>query len=196
MTLVRILELQREKCLFVGCTLSWAKLNTDGAAKGNPGPAGAGGLIRGYRGELFETFASKCGSCSCTRVELLAVMRGLAVAWNGGHRKVHVEVDSETVVRLLEGDPPASSPYIHLIKKCRALISRVEWEVKISHCFREANKVADWLANHGVGLTENFVLLEAVPKDLHAVLLEDLGGVAWPRWIPAEKEDGLARRPL
>ena len=28
----------------------WASLNTDGAAKGNPGPAGAGGVIRGDRG--------------------------------------------------------------------------------------------------------------------------------------------------
>ena len=59
----------------------WVKLNTDGAA-------GAGGVIRGCRGELHETFALNCGVISCTKAELLGVMRGLAIAWNGGHRKV------------------------------------------------------------------------------------------------------------
>ena len=75
--------------------VGWVKLNTDGA----------GGIIHGHRGELFETFAVNCGVCSCTRAELLAVLRGLSVAWNGGHRKVQVEVDSEVVVSLLTGDP-------------------------------------------------------------------------------------------
>lgn len=58
-------------------------MNTDGAAKGNPGEAGAGGIIRGPRGELFEMFAANCGVYSSTKAELLAVMRGLATAWNG-----------------------------------------------------------------------------------------------------------------
>ena len=175
--------------------VGWVKLNTDGAAKGNPGPAGAGGLIRGYRGEVFEVFSINCGVCSCTRAELLAVLRGLSVAWNGGHRKLHVEVDSEVVVRLLTGDPPSSSPFIHIIRKCLALINREEWEVKVTHCYREANRAADWLANYGVNLQEKFVMLQAVPKDLHAVLLEDLGGVSWPRWIPQRSVRAAADLP-
>lgn len=56
--------------------------------------------------------------------------------------------------------------------------------MKISHCYREANKAADWLANHGVGLNQPLSLIEAVPKDLLAVLLEDTSGVAWPRMVP------------
>lgn len=74
---------------WMGPREGWVRLNTDGAAKGNPGRAGAGGITRGYRGELHEAFAMNCGICSCTKAELLAVMRGLLVAWNGGHRKVH-----------------------------------------------------------------------------------------------------------
>ena len=94
-----------------------------------------------------------------------------------------VNVDSETVVRLLEDEGPCSSPYIHIIRKCKALIQRDEWEIKISHCYREANRAAGWLANYGVSLTERFAILEAVPKDLHVALLKDLSGVAWPRWV-------------
>lgn len=52
-------------------SMGWVRLNTDGASKGNPGRAGAGGVIRGHRGELFEVFALNCGVCSCTRAELL-----------------------------------------------------------------------------------------------------------------------------
>lgn len=84
-------------------------LNTDGAAKGNPGAAGAGGLIRGHHGELFEMFAMNCGVCTCTKAELLAVQRGMSLAWNSGHRRVQVMVDSEVVVRLLTEVCPATS---------------------------------------------------------------------------------------
>ena len=166
----------------------WVRLNTDGAAKGNPGIAGAGGLIRGHRGELFEMFASNCGVCSCTKAELLAVLRGLAIAWNGGHRRVQLTVDSEVVVRLLLEAFPANSPYIHIIRKCKALICRPEWKVTVSHCYREANRAADWLANFGVSLDQRLLVLEAVPGDLQTVLLEDLRGLAHARMVPDPTE--------
>ena len=74
------------------------KLNTNGAAKGNPGAAGDGGIIPGHRGEVYEVFTINCSSCTCTKAELMAVMKGLLVVWNeGNHRKVMVEVDSKVV---------------------------------------------------------------------------------------------------
>lgn len=88
------------------------------------------------------------------------------MAWNGGHRRVVVSVDSEVVVKLLEGDPPANSPYIHIVRKCNDLIQNREWVVKVEHCYRKANRAADWLANYGVDLVDKFVILEAVPSDL------------------------------
>ena len=114
----------------------------------------------------------------------MAVLKGLVVAWEGGHRKVHVELDSEVVVRMLTDEPPSKSPFINLIRKCVAFIKRDQREVKVSHCYREANRATDWLANHSVTLQQPFLLMEAVPKDLHAVLFEDLSGVGWPRLIP------------
>lgn len=118
-------------------------------------------------------------------------MRGLSVAWNGGHRKIVVSVDSEVVVRMLAGDPPANSPFIHIIRKCMALINNSEWVVKVEHCYREANRAADWLANYGVSLEEKFVLLAVVPVDLKAILMEDLGGVTWPRMVAEHVADEL-----
>lgn len=67
----------------------WVRLNTDGASKGNPGFAGAGGLIRSHKGEVHEIFSLNCGTCTVTKAELLAVMRGLAIAWNGAESAIN-----------------------------------------------------------------------------------------------------------
>ena len=58
---------------------SWATLNTDGASKGNPGPAG-GGVIRGHRGEWICGFVENMGICTSTKAKLKAVLRGLLIA--------------------------------------------------------------------------------------------------------------------
>lgn len=137
-------------------------------------------------GEVHEMFAVKCGTCTCTKAELLGVLRGLAIAWNGGHRKVQLSVDSETVFRVLADAIPPNSPYIHIIRKCRALIPRQEWEVTISHCYREANRATDWLANYGVAMSMDVVMFEAAPVGLQAVLLEDLSGVTRARLVPMD----------
>lgn len=165
-------------------SIGWVKLNTDGAAKGNPGKAGAGGIIRGHRGEVHEVFALNCGSCSCTRAELCAVLHGLGIAWNGGHKKVLVSIDSEVVVNMLVKEIPTNSPYVHIVRECKAFMVRQEWEVVVEHCYREANGAADWLANLGVNLDQKLLILESIPSELREILREDLSGVARPRMVP------------
>ncbi|KAL8151271.1 hypothetical protein V2J09_021079 [Rumex salicifolius] len=48
----------------------WFKLNTDGASKGNPGAAGAGGVIRNHSGEWVIGFAANLGVCTAPKAEL------------------------------------------------------------------------------------------------------------------------------
>lgn len=154
--------------------MGWVWLQTDGASKGNPGSVRVGGIIRGHGGEVFELYAMNCGDCMCTRAELLAVVRGLAIAWNGGHRKVKLKIDSQVVVHMLMDATPPYSPYIHLIRKCKAIITRQGWEVKVGHCFSEENKAADWLANHGVLSASRLKMIEAVPPELQQIIMDDL----------------------
>lgn len=163
----------------------WVKVNTDGASRGNPGMAGAGGIIRGPGGDTLGMFSANCGSTTCTKAELLAAMRGVALAWNKGYRKILLEVDSMVVVRELLGELRPSSPYFHIVRRYKEMIFDREWEVVVQHCYREANRAADWLANHGVELIPKLVIMEAAPPDLRAVLLEDLSGVALLRRVPA-----------
>lgn len=91
-------------------------------------------------------------------------MRGLAIACNGAHRKVQEVVDSEVVVHLLSNPTSLNSPFVHIIRKCKALLSREGWKVTLSHCYREANRVVNWLSNYGVTSAQRLVIFEAVPS--------------------------------
>ena len=52
----------------------WMILNTDGSAKGNVGPAGAGGVLRNDRGEWVFGFSEYLGHCSSMTAELKALL--------------------------------------------------------------------------------------------------------------------------
>jgi len=48
----------------------WVKLNTDGASRGNPGLAAAGGVLRDREGRWIQGFALNIGVCSAPLAEL------------------------------------------------------------------------------------------------------------------------------
>ena len=57
------------------------------------------------------------------------------------------------------------------------------WEVHLTHWFREANKVADTLANIGVNLNVPCMLFRQPPREVMDALFADAVGVEWPRKI-------------
>jgi len=58
----------------------WMKLNTDGAAFGNPIQVGGGGVLRDSNGDWVVGFIRKLGSMSSVLVELWALKDGLLLA--------------------------------------------------------------------------------------------------------------------
>ena len=57
---------------------SWSlTLNVDGYSKGNPGMAGAGGIIRDHMGTWVGGFARNIGYCSSITAKLWAIYVGL-----------------------------------------------------------------------------------------------------------------------
>ncbi|XP_056688598.1 uncharacterized protein [Spinacia oleracea] len=119
------------------------------------------------------------------RLNFLAVLKGLALVWNKAHKRVVVEVDSMVVVCMLLRDKNPSSPYYHIVRRCKELAEKQEWKVVITHWFKEANCAADWLANYGVFLTPKLVVMEEPSPGLRRILLEDLGGLALLHKVPA-----------
>ena len=160
----------------------WCKLNTDGASRGNPGLATAGGVMRDENGEWQGGFAVNIGICSATLAELWGVYYGFVIAWENGIRRLEVEVDSATVVGFLKTGIHDAHPLSFLVRLCYGFISR-DWLVKISHVYREANCLADGLANYAFSLSFGVHYFELVPEHVASILLEDVYGITRSRQV-------------
>ncbi|MBD3367574.1 MAG: reverse transcriptase-like protein [Candidatus Eisenbacteria bacterium] len=78
-------------------------IETDGASKGNPGPAGAGVVVLTPGGVVLEELSEHLGTATNNVAEYEAVRIGLKRALELGARRVTVRMDSELVARQLQG---------------------------------------------------------------------------------------------
>ncbi|KAL6517060.1 hypothetical protein OROHE_018020 [Orobanche hederae] len=134
----------------------WWKLNSDGAAKGNPGISAAGGVIRDHLGTPCLMFSEFLGKRSNNYAELYAIWRGLEFYLNHDFVKMWVESDSTLALHMIN-NKGTSNWHLHgLLIKIWTLIDKME--VRFPHIFREGNVVADWLANEGCNRRDFFLL--------------------------------------
>ncbi|KAL6572402.1 hypothetical protein OROMI_013360 [Orobanche minor] len=127
----------------VGCF----KINTDGASKGNPGIAAAGGVIRNHLGHPIFMFSEFLGDRSNNFAEIYAIWRGLEFCHEQNFIKVWVEVDPKIALHLIEHSISCHCEIQGLIFKIRGFMEKMD--IHFSHIFREGNAVADFLANQG-----------------------------------------------
>ena len=73
-------------------------LNFDGAAKGNPGPAGFGGAVRNHEGQMLGIFWGDLGYSSNNLAELEGLVQGLKWATVIGWSPLIVEGDSSLII--------------------------------------------------------------------------------------------------
>src|SRR3989339_130325 len=77
----------------------------DGGARGNPGPAAIGVVIRDEHGKLVETIAKKIGSATNNVAEYSAVIAALDWVLDFAEdMELEFYLDSELVVRQLNGE--------------------------------------------------------------------------------------------
>ena len=91
-------------------------------------------------------------------------------------------MDSEIVVGFLKTGISDTHPLSFLARLCYGFILR-DWIVRISHEYREANRLADGLANYAFSLPPGFHGLGACPKSVLAVFGDDVNGVETSRNI-------------
>ncbi|CAN1811144.1 Putative ribonuclease H protein At1g65750 [Linum perenne] len=139
-----------------------------------------GGLIRTDKGKFVRAFCANIGDCSITRAELKAIVEGLKLAWSLGLRKVAVQSDSRAAVSILQKGVGMQHQHKALVAEFANLSSR-EWEVNLSHVYREANCAADHLANLGHSFSVGLYLFDFPDVSLSYWLRYDLIGVALPR---------------
>lgn len=129
-----------------------AVLYTDGASKGNPGPAGAGFVLCFGENTRVEE-AIPLGITTVGVAEYRALLAGLARALADGVKHIEVYTDSEFMARQMLGIYKVRTPQIRPLYE-RACNLRARFEsFKIQHVPRELNNLADGLAGCGARLS-------------------------------------------
>ncbi len=124
---------------------------TDGASRGNPGPASIGAAIKDERGRLIASISQAIGRTTNNQAEYQAIITALENALSLGASQVDIRSDSELVVRQVKGQyrvKKASLRPLHL--KLTQLASQFE-SFTITCIPREENEEADRLANLALG---------------------------------------------
>ncbi|CAL5349330.1 unnamed protein product [Camellia sinensis] len=155
------------------------KLNTDGCSKGNPGPAGYGGLFRDARGTWIFGYHGKLEVATSEEAELWGIYRGLTIILEKSMHDITIETDSEQMVLHINNTTPSNHPHRALLEDIKFLMLRCNCDV--SHILREGNKCADGLANMGVNHVENLVVLDNPPNEIANLLIADIVGASCER---------------
>jgi ribonuclease HI len=133
-----------------GAGIPLAILWSDGAARGNPGPAGIGAILKLPSGEILAEESRYLGEATNNVAEYRAVLLGLARALELGVEGIEVRADSELLIKQLRGEYRVRNEGLKpLYEEAKALLSRFR-AVKLSHVRRELNAEADKLANRGI----------------------------------------------
>ncbi|CAN1128518.1 Putative ribonuclease H protein At1g65750, partial [Linum perenne] len=143
----------------------WFTLNTDGSSLSLNGSTTIGGLIRDPHWRFVRAFCANVGDYSITRAELRGIVEGLKLAWDLGIRKITVQTDSRAAISILEQDMHMVRQHAALVADFHELRSR-NWEVSLSHVYREANCAADYLANLGHSYSFGLHLLDVPNSSL------------------------------
>ncbi|CAI0553386.1 unnamed protein product [Linum tenue] len=157
-------------------------INTDGSVRQPNSRATAGGLIRNDLGKCLGAFAANLGTCTITRAELKGVVLGLQLAWKQGHKKVILKTDSQAVFDLLSSADQSCTRYSNLLRQFQE-IRKQNWEIHITYCYCECNKVADFLANKGHTLSCGVHVIDIADPGLNFWVLYDSLGIAQDRLI-------------
>jgi len=125
-------------------------LYADGAARGNPGPAGAGAVLLDEEGTVVAELTRALGRATNNVAEYSALILGLEAARRLGANAIDVRMDSLLVVEQVRGRWRTKHPgLIPLALRAGQLLASFP-ERQIRHVPREQNLVADALSNRAI----------------------------------------------
>jgi len=144
----------------------------DGAARGNPGPAGIGVVIEDERGRILKEVSQFVGRKTNNQAEYMALIQGLEEAAEYQADAVQVRLDSELLVNQLKGEYKVKSPLLKPLRNhAQRLLARYK-VVGIEHIERQYNRAADRLANRAIDAAP-VEELEESSKNNHQLSLWD-----------------------
>lgn len=125
-------------------------INVDGGARGNPGPAAIGIVIRDSNGEVIGDLGESIGEATNNVAEYKALIRGIQMAIELGGDELDIRGDSELVVKQMLGQYKVKHPDMKPLhaEANEALAGISGWS--ITHVRREQNSEADALVNQAL----------------------------------------------
>ena len=127
-----------------------AILFADGAARGNPGPAGSGAVLLDEQGHVIAELTKHLGHTTNNVAEYTALIIGLEEAQRRGIDEIDVRMDSMLVVRQMQGLWKIKHPNMKpLALRAGALLASFARR-SIEHVPREENLIADALSNKAI----------------------------------------------
>jgi len=127
------------------------KIFTDGGARGNPGPAGAGVVIFNETGKnILATHKKYLGEQTNNFAEYSAVVLALEEAKKMGAEELQFFLDSELVVKQLNGEYKIKNQDLGKLFIKIYNLKHPFKKITFRHVRREQNKLADKLANQAI----------------------------------------------
>jgi ribonuclease HI len=124
--------------------------HSDGGARGNPGPAGYGVVIKDETGRTVAGLSEYLGHQTNNFAEYQGLIAALEYAIKHGPKALKLISDSELLVRQIKGIYKVKNAVLQdLHGRAKELIAQLEW-FSIGHAFREQNQEADRLANEAM----------------------------------------------
>lgn len=130
-------------------------IHADGGSRGNPGPSGAGAMLRDHLGNSVASVSQFLGTRTNNYAEYEAVILAFEtlaklVGAKVGETEVTVKMDSELVVKQMKGiykvkHPTMKAQYVRLVQAGGAFK-----KVSFNHVPRAENSDADALANEAM----------------------------------------------
>jgi ribonuclease HI len=125
-------------------------VNVDGGARGNPGPAAIGVVVRNDDGAVVEQVGETIGTATNNVAEYRALLRGLELAAAHGADEVELIGDSELIVRQIEGRYKVKHADMkELHSQAKTMLADFDsWSIR--HVKRAENADADALVNEAL----------------------------------------------
>lgn len=125
------------------------RAHIDGAARGNPGPAGAGVFVEAEEDRPAEEHFEALGRQTNNVAEYRALLLALRRAQERGASEVAISSDSLLLVEQMRGRFKVKAPHLQPLFREALLRAKTFPRFSIRHVRREQNVDADRLANLG-----------------------------------------------
>lgn len=123
---------------------------SDGGARGNPGPAAAGVVIKNEKNETVDGFGKYLGEQTNNHAEYMGLILGLKRAKELGATEVECVMDSELVTKQMRREYKVREPNLQKLFIEAYNASAGFKKVNFTHTLRAGNKEADKFVNQAL----------------------------------------------